>query len=196
MKHATRKNKMARRSLPALAAFGGSLAALPAAAIQLGDITVQSRLGQPLRASIAFALAPNEQVSDYCITMRPGASLSGLPNVGEATISVANGVILLSGKTPIREPMASAHVVINCPYAANLSREYMLFIDPAEAAYDQATVTQQDTAYSAPVVVSPQVVAAPVARVEATNTAPVQRAPTRRCCTSNKGYFNGHNLHR
>ncbi len=178
MNHVKRTNKLARRSLPALAAVGGSLAALPAAAIQLGDITVQSRLGQPLRASIAFALAPNEQVSDYCITMRPGASLSGLPNVGDATISVANGVIMLSGKTPLREPMVSAHVVINCPYAANLSREYMLFIDPAEPAYETATITQQSTADAAPVVVRQAPVAAPVVRTP--ESAPVQRAQTRR----------------
>lgn len=120
--------------MPALLAVGGSLSAMPAAALELGDLTVHSRLGQPLRASIAFALAPNEQLSDYCIAMRPGASLSGLPNVGAASVRISNGVILLAGKAAIREPMVSAHVIVNCPYAPNISREYMAFIDPVSVA--------------------------------------------------------------
>lgn len=120
--------------MPALLAVGGGLSAMPAAALELGDLTVHSRLGQPLRASIAFALAPNEQLSDYCVKMRPGASLSGLPNVGPAAVRISNGVILLAGKTAIREPMVSAHVIVNCPYAANISREYMAFVDPVSVA--------------------------------------------------------------
>jgi hypothetical protein len=162
VKIATSKNKFASRSLPALAVVGGSLAAFPAAAIELGELTVQSRLGQPLRASIAFALAPNEQVSNNCVTLRPGASVSGLPSIGNAALNIASGVIMLRGTTPIREPMVSAHVVINCPYSANLSREYMLFIDPATPVYEQASVTQQVAAKATPVAVAPAPVVASV----------------------------------
>ena len=81
---------MAKRRIPAIIAVGSSLAALPASALELGEMTVQSRLGQPLRASIAYALAPNEQLSDYCVTMRAGPSMSGLPGFGVASVSVAN----------------------------------------------------------------------------------------------------------
>lgn len=154
MKDQTNRNNSANRSLPALVAVGGSLAAFPAAALELGDATVHSRLGQPLRASIAYALAPNEQVSDYCVATRPGASLSGLPGVGKTTIRVMNGVIMLAGQTIIREPMVSAHVVVNCPYSANLSREYMLFVDPASTVYEEPVVTQQAVVDAEPVVVA------------------------------------------
>ncbi len=165
MRNATNKSKLANRSLPAIFAVGTSLAALPAAAVQLGELTVQSRLGQPLRASIAYALAPNEQISNYCVTLRPGPSVSGLPGFGPATVSVANGVILLSGSTPVREPMVAAHVVVNCPYSANLSREYQLFIDPLAPAYDQAAVTQQAAPAASPVAVAAEAIQRPVASV-------------------------------
>ena len=165
MKSASSMSHLANRSLPAIFAVGTSLAAFPAAALELGELTVQSRLGQPLRASIAYALAPNEQLSDYCVTMRPGASVSGLPGFGPAAVSISNGVILLRGSTPVREPMVSAHVVVNCPYSANLSREYLLFIDPMLPAYDAPVVTQQATAAAAPVAVAATAVQRPAVPV-------------------------------
>ena len=165
MKNASSISHLANRSLPAIFAVGTSLAAFPATALELGELTVQSRLGQPLRASIAFALAPNEQLSDYCVTMRPGASVSGLPGFGPAAVSISNGVILLRGSTPVREPMVSAHVVINCPYSANLSREYLLFIDPMLPAYEAPVVTQQVSAAAAPVEVAATAVQRPAVPV-------------------------------
>ena len=162
---ASNNTNLTQRSLPAIFAMGSTLAAIPASAIELGELTVQSRLGQPLRASIAYALAPNEQLSDYCVTLRPGASVSGLPNFGAATVSIANGVIMLAGKTPVREPMISAHIVVNCPYTANISREYLLFIDPLAPAYDNPAVTQQVNTAAAPVAVAAEAIQRPVATV-------------------------------
>ena len=174
MKSATTKThrtnrRFPDRCLPAIVAVSGSLAALPASALELGELTVQSRLGQPLRASIAFALARSEQISDYCVTLRPGPSVSGLPGFGPATVRVSNGVIMLTGTTPVREPMVAAHVVVNCPYSANLSREYLLFIDPMTSAndpvYQETTVTQQVSAQAEPVRVAPTAIERPVAAI-------------------------------
>jgi len=157
------------RCLPAIVAVSGSLVAFPASALELGELTVQSRLGQPLRASIAFALAPSEQLADHCVTLRPGPSVSGLPGFGPATVRVSNGVIMLTGTTPVREPMVAAHVVVNCPYSANLSREYLLFFDPIRSAnepvYQQTTVTQQVSAQAEPVKVAPTAIERPVAPI-------------------------------
>ncbi len=162
--------RIPERCLPAIVAVGSSLVAAPAAALSLGELTVHSRLGQPLRASIAYALAPTEQISDYCVAMRPGPSVSGLPGIGTATVSVASGVIMLTGSTPVREPMVSAHVVINCPYSANLSREYLLLIDPLtsadESAYQQTAITQQVDPQAEPIAVAPTAVQQPVAAVK------------------------------
>jgi len=164
VKNASSKLIRARRSLPAIVAVGSSLAALPAAALELGDLTVHSRLGQPLRASIAFALAPSEQIADYCIKVRPESSLSDLPGFGAATIRVANGVIMLTGYSAVREPMLSARVVINCPYAANLSREYLVFVDPMTSPYEQAAANRLASPSVNPVAIAPAAVSRPVVK--------------------------------
>ncbi len=164
MKDTSNRVIRARRSLPAIVAVGSSLAALPAAALELGDLTVHSRLGQPLRASIAYALGPSEQIDNYCIKMRPGSSLSGLPGFGDATISVANGVIMLTGHSAVREPMVSAHVVINCPYSGNLSREYLIFIDPLISPYERAVVTQLASPSADSIAATPTAISGPVAK--------------------------------
>ncbi len=154
-----------RTLFPALIAVGGTLAATPATAIELGDINVESTLGQPLRASIAYALAPNEQLSNYCVTLHQGPSNNGLPAIQSATVSVAGGVISLTGRAVVREPLMSVRVNIACPYTPKLSREYMLFIDPALPAAEAAT--------TAPVPADEPVVAR-------TTAAPAARAVTRR----------------
>lgn len=156
-----------QKTLLPLFAIGGSLASLPASALELGDVSVQSRLGQPLRASIAYALAPHEQISDTCVTLGLGASASGLPGIGRAKISVADGTILLTGKTPVREPMVSAMINVDCAYTANLRRDYLMFIDPADPAFES------------------QAAAAVPARRQAGVDAKAASAPVRRNVTNN-----------
>ncbi|MBT8077105.1 MAG: LysM peptidoglycan-binding domain-containing protein [Gammaproteobacteria bacterium] len=138
--------------IPALIAAGSacSLASMPAGALELGELQLQSALGQPLRASIAVALNPNETLGDYCIFLRSGTSASGLTYLSRAQIQVAGSTILLSGSTPIREPMLAMQVSVECPYTANLAREYNLLFSPAsstEARSQQAT---------APAIISPR----------------------------------------
>ena len=125
----------------ALVAVSGSLAAIPAAALELGDVKVHSALGQPLRASISYALAPYEQLNDTCVSILPGPTSSGLPSIRSGSLIVADGVIAITGSAVMREPLASMRVAIRCPYTAQLTRDYMLFIDPSEPA--AAPVAQQ-----------------------------------------------------
>ena len=132
------KDRASKRTLLPLVALGGGLAAAPVAALELGELTVQSNLGQPLRASIAYALAPNEMLSDTCVSIGGGRSTGDLPGIGHSTVIVTDSAILISGRTLIREPMMATRVTINCPYTPNLSREYMLFVDPAAVADAQA----------------------------------------------------------
>lgn len=104
--------------------------ASPVSALQLGELNVESALGQPLRASIAYALRPNEQLFDYCIFVRPAAGTAGLPGISQARISVANGRIAIRGTVPVNEPIVSLGVAVDCPYTANLTRAYTLMLDP------------------------------------------------------------------
>ena len=148
------KDRMTTRSLIPLVALGGGLAAGPAAALELGELTVHSNLGQPLRASIAYALAPNEMLADTCVSINAGRSTGGLPGVGPSAISITESAIVITGKAAVREPMLGTRVTISCPYTPNLSREYMLFVDPAPVAdaraADAALVVARPEAHSEP----------------------------------------------
>jgi len=136
-RHRSRTSKVA---LPALVAAGGGLAIGSAAALELGELQVQSTLGQPLRASIAYALSPNEIINDRCVAVRAGGR--DLPGLTNASVRVSKGVISITGGSPVTEPMLSANVVVDCPYSAHVSRNYLLFVNPQDR---PVTVARQST---------------------------------------------------
>lgn len=133
--------KKSTASISTLVAVGGSLAALPAAALELGSVTVNSSLGQPLRASIAYALAPNESIANTCVSVNGGRLHGSVPGVGIATVSIANGVISIAGKSAVREPVVTMRLNVHCPYAGRISREYTMFLDPLGVA-EQVTLAR------------------------------------------------------
>jgi len=152
----------------AIVAVSGGLAAVPAGALELGDVKIHSTLGQPLRASITYALAPNEQLADTCVSIVSSPASNGLPAVSTGSIIVTDGVIAITGTAAHSEPLASMRIAIRCPYTPQLTREYMLFVDPAQTL--SAPVAQE----RAPTVAEPQqVVRAPAtaARAEPIATA-------------------------
>lgn len=135
--------KKSTANITTLVAVGGTLVSLPAAALELGDIQVRSHLGQPLRASVAFALAPNEELSNTCVSVQGGQVQGKVPGIGETSVSVANGVISIIGKTALREPLVTMRLNVRCPYAAQISRDYTMLVDPAglaDAAFARQTV--------------------------------------------------------
>ncbi len=165
--------------LPALVAVGGGLGAVPATALELGGLNVQSTLGQPLRASIAYALGPNEALAEYCISLRPGAGMDGLPALRQANIRVADGVILLTGQQAVREPLLSVRLKVDCPYTPRLTREYTLFVDPPGRQSSDVLLAGAAASRSANVSApagadpTPQTVARAAARTPAARPAPV-----------------------
>lgn len=122
-----------RLVMPALAALGiggiGGIAG-PAAALELGPVRVDSLLGEPLRASIAFALRPEEQIAAHCVRVARGPSASGLPSPGPTWVSVRDGMIHLVGERPLADPLVGLQVMIDCPYTPRLAREYTVLLDP------------------------------------------------------------------
>ena len=115
---------------------------MPAGALELGDLTVQSSLGQPLRASIAYALAPNEMLADYLHVRGLRPPTTAFPGSRSSTRQHHRRAIVITGNAAIREPMLGARVTVNCPYTPNLSREYMLFVDPAPAVERRAPTSR------------------------------------------------------
>ncbi len=174
--HTDAKDRATTRHILPLVALGGGLAAAPAAALELGDVSVQSSIGQPLRASVAYALAPGEMLSSTCVSVSAGQSTGGLPGIGRSTVSITERAIVITGQTAVREPMLGARVTINCPYTPNLSREYMLFVDPAPLA---------ESLSSTPPVARPEATPAltPVAVTPPPRRAPVNDTPIGRSST-------------
>lgn len=145
-----------RQFLPALAAVGGAcgLATTPASAIELGSVRIDSALGQPLRASIAYALAPNEDLYDYCIFLNRGVAPGGMPAVSDARITITDTAIVLNGRVPVREPMLSLRLSVDCAYTARLARDYTLFIDPVLSSEGERAVLSTERPPMTPVQVA------------------------------------------
>lgn len=145
-KPGTARHKANRQILPALAAVGGAcgLATSPAAAIELGQVRVDSVLGQPLQASIAYALAPNEQLYNHCIFLQPGLTANGIPTVTDARVTISDTAIVVNSRVPVREPLLSLRLSVDCAYTARLARDYTLMIDPAlPAEGERATLSTE-----------------------------------------------------
>ena len=151
------KNSSALKS--AIIVVSGGLVATPAIALELGELKVHSAIGQPLRASIAYALAPSDALSDTCVSIQRVVDSAGLPVLENASMIVADGVIAITGSSIVREPMMIMRLNVRCPYTAQLTREYMIFVDPigTAAAPIAAPVASQ------PQISTPQAAAAPVA---------------------------------
>jgi hypothetical protein len=178
-KLSTAKRKTNKQILPALAAVGGvcGLAATPASALELGEIRVDSALGQPLRASIAYALAPNEQMFDFCIFLKPGITANGMPVISNARVTITENAIVLNGRMPIKEPLLAMQLSVNCPYTAHLARDYTLMIDPPLPGEGERAVLSTERPPMTPVQTS-TVTASDIP--VAARPAPVQRRSTRR----------------
>ena len=126
--------------MPALFALGGSCALLggPASALELGNVEIESDLGQPLRASIAYALHPDEHLGAYCISLGGANAARGLPAVRDAQLTVTGNAIRIRGTVPVADPLLSLSLTVACPGTPRLTREYALFVDPPGIATRQA----------------------------------------------------------
>lgn len=158
---------------------GSSIAAAPASALELGEIKVHSTIGQPLRASIAYALGPNEAVADTCVTLQPMRGSSGLPSVDRASMIVTDGVIAITGSSIVREPLMALRLNVRCPYTPQLTRDYLMFIDPAGMTPEPVAAPTAEAVTPRPEDVRPQVAAPPVpaqrpAAVPPRSTAPIE----------------------
>jgi hypothetical protein len=158
--------------LPALVAVGGGLASAPAAALELGPIVVHSHIGQPLRASVAYALAPDEIIDTYCVSVRSGGIDRDIPGLRRPSVRIADGKITITGRNPVMEPMISANLTVKCPYTPNVVRNYMIFLDPAGTVPEKMEATA-----AASVATAPTVTAVPTAAAPADRVAPLDRSP-------------------
>jgi hypothetical protein len=100
-------------------------------ALGLGDITLQSFLGQPLKASIELLASAGEEFDEGCFEVKPEND-AGLPNIEGIKIILQKrnegARLLLSSRHPVNEPAVAINLSTDCPQ--RLSRQYMVLIDP------------------------------------------------------------------
>lgn len=98
-----------------------------AGAVGLGEITLQSRIGEPLRAEIPVWANNDEPISDHCFALNSVAG-SDLPVITTAnTRLVRNGAdwrLIVTSKYPIHEPIFMLAVRVSC--GQTLQRDYVL----------------------------------------------------------------------
>lgn len=136
------------RTRTALAAnhLQGRLAALAVAALAtsisptalalgLGEITVTSRLGEPLRALVP--LAGIQASGGECIELVPGQSGADEPPwLARATLRLerrkAGAQILLTTRHPVNDPILMVRLAVGC--GAEHARDYTLLLSPPDTA--------------------------------------------------------------
>ena len=145
-----------------------------ALALGLGNIEVNSQLGQPLRASIKIHGA-SELKDSTCFKVINDSSAENQLNSANFKLSnVVDDVAILTVTTKqiIQEPITNLSIMAECD--ANMRRDYVLLLDPPLAA------EAENTAVEEPVMVEEiAAVESPVVRKAQPQTVKISSAPTK-----------------
>ncbi len=117
-------------------------------ALELGEASVRSSLGQSLLVEIPYRLAENERLTPSCVALAPAAQgTDGLPTYTRASrISITSTHIEIFDNGRVREPLIGLSVDVHCDTAPHFVRSYQLFIDPP------ASIPQPSARTAAPLV--------------------------------------------
>jgi hypothetical protein len=104
----------------------------PALALELGEASVRSALGQPLLVDIPYRLAGDERLTPGCIALaRAPNTADALPTYSRASrITVRRSHIEIVGESRVLEPLIGLTVDVHCATAPRFVRSYELFVDP------------------------------------------------------------------
>lgn len=141
-----------RRLAVGALALGSAIAAVlnPARAVTLGELQLESTLGQPLSARVPVVLQAGESLVGSCVTVPAGAhtELGTLPRPVVTVPETAVGGIYdlrVTTTQALYEPMYELHLQVRCPGTALVVRQYVLMLDlpgtaPAVVPAAKATV--------------------------------------------------------
>lgn len=133
--------------------------ATPALAIGLGDLSVQSTLGQPLYATVEVLSAP-ATLDAECLSL--GSSDNGIPAPSQTRFRIErrgdNAVLHITTQQALNDPIAQFVLTSDCE--GRLQREYVLLLDPPAQIETAELHLPQATPESGTVGISPTVVSA------------------------------------
>ena len=105
-----------------------------AEALTLGELKVESTIGQPLLSTTTARIATGESLAAGCVTSvaNPQGGLS-LPNdlivtVPETSVAGVHPVRITSAR-PLYEPMYEIRLQVNCPGNVSLARSYVVMLN-------------------------------------------------------------------
>ncbi len=104
-------------------------------AVGLGEISVNSHLGQPLDATVPLTLAPGESLPSNCVA--PSRSTSGIGAPRNMRISTPAASqpgtynLRVTTANALHEPMYEISLLIDCPGTPVLLRQYILMLNLA-----------------------------------------------------------------
>lgn len=174
------------RSLTASMLAGSLLlvATQPAPAFTLGELNVQSRLGQRLAATVPVHLDAGETLRDGCVlpafapSGAAGSGLAGVPGVAVSTPeadSQGNYDLQVSSPTALYEPMYALELRINCPGIPAVVRQFVLMLDLPGAVAAAGTASPAAAVAPVRLPASSRATAEPT---EARSAAPARLSPT------------------
>lgn len=143
-------------------------------ALSLGEVAVRSALGQPLDAVVRVSAAPGETLRADCFSVVPPAD-SGLPAIGNVRLTLSPelspGTLRIRGRAPMREPMSEMVLRVDCPGLPQLTRTFVVLVDPPSEVTEMARAHAAQSATAAPLAAAPVATprpapAATTARVE------------------------------
>ncbi len=171
--------RFALRRTQLLACAVGLIMSAPATtfALELGEATMKSGIGQTMLVHIPYRLATNEGLTPACIALRPAAGGdSAFPTYTSASrIAITPTHIEIFGDSRVLEPLIGLTVDVHCNTAPRFVRSYELFVDlPSQAPTTLVANTPRPATTSQPRVESTSV--APATAAAATVETPAPRA--------------------
>jgi Tfp pilus assembly protein FimV len=110
-----------------LSALSAALVSTYAGAVGFGEVVLQSRVGEPLRAEVPLFVNPGEQIESACFSLNPIRN-SDLPVVTAArtrlTRNGQNYRLIITGSKPIAEPIFVVSLRAGC--GVDLQRDFVL----------------------------------------------------------------------
>lgn len=106
------------------------LAPCTASALELGEASIKSGLGESLLVEIPYRLAGNERLLSACVGLAP-SERDALPTyAGVSRISITPTHIEIFDERSVLEPLIGLNVDVHCAGAPHFVRSYQLFVDP------------------------------------------------------------------
>lgn len=124
-----------------------------AQAISIGDIVLQSHLGEPLKARIALTVASTESLDESCLSLVSPSADQGNPDdfLTQASVSLqqdkGSSLVLIRGSQPINKVFIRLQLQVRCPGQGSISRTFTVLpsLESAAAPTSAPSLIQSPT---------------------------------------------------